>query len=356
MTDINCHADMSGYHRDKVTLALEQQKEMRAARDSGRDRLRKGLDTAGKPQPREVRSQGSYQMRTMVQDPDKDYDIDDGAYFRFEDLKDDDGLELTPLAARQRVCDALKWDGRFKSEAEVKNNCVRQPYAVGYHIDVPVYRIVTERDLSGDIVDRYELASGDSWVISDARAVTKWFNDQVSKLNSGQADELKSGQADGSQMRRITKLTKKFARRAEWKAYTTSGITITKLIVDHFVANADREDKALRQTWQQIHLALSCSTQVAHPIVAKNLAEQGDAEVTYFRDCLKEALDTLEVLDREDCTRVMACKAWDSVFDTCFFSNQPDPGTANKASDSGIAISVTSVETARRVDGGGRFG
>lgn len=348
MTDINCDADMTGYHRDEVTLALSQQKEMRDRRDNGRDRLRKGLDTAGKPQPREVHSQGSYQMRTMVQDPDNDYDIDDGTYFWTEDLKDDDGVELTPLEARQRVCDALKWDGRFNQEAEVKNNCVRQAYAAGYHIDVPVYRIVTEKDWAGNDVEKYELASGNSWLISDARAVTKWFNDHVGELNSGQAD--------GSQMRRITKLTKKFARRADWKANTTSGITISKLVVDHFVANAGRDDKALRQTWQMIHSALTWSTQVAHPVVTKNLAEQGDAQVTYFRDCLKAALDTLKVLDRDDCTRAMAREAWDSVFDTKFFSNRPDSDTANKGSSLGSVMTVTSVETARREDGGGRFG
>lgn len=348
MTDINCDAEMTGYHRDEVTLALSQQKDMRGRRDNGRDRLRKGLDTAGKPQPREVHSQGSYQMRTMVQDPDNDYDIDDGAYFWSEDLKDDDGVELTSLEARQRVCDALKWDGRFNQEAEVKNNCVRQAYAAGYHIDVPVYRIVTEKDWAGNDVEKYELASGNSWLISDARAVTKWFNDQVGELNSGQAD--------GSQMRRITKLTKKFARRADWKANTTSGITISKLVVDHFVVNAGRNDKALRQTWQMIHSALTWSTQVAHPVVTKNLAEQGDAQVTYFRDCLKAALDTLKVLDRDDCTRAMAREAWDSVFDTKFFSNRPDPDTANKGSSLGAVMTVTSVETARREDGGGRFG
>ncbi|AWI79113.1 hypothetical protein CEW87_06895 [Parazoarcus communis] len=350
MTDINCDGDMTGYHRDEVTLALSQQKDMRGRRDNGRDRLRKGLDTAGKPQPREVHSQGSYQMRTMVQDPGNDYDIDDGAYFWSEDLKDDDGVELTPLEARQRVCDALKWDGRFKQEAEVKNNCVRQAYAAGYHIDVPVYRIVTEKDWAGNDVEKYELASGNSWLISDARAVTKWFNDQVGELNSGQAD--------GSQMRRITKLTKKFARRVDWKASTTSGITISKLVVDHFVANAGRDDKALRQTWQMIHSALTLSTQVAHPhpIVTKNLAEQGDDQVTYFRDCLKAALDTLKVLDRDDCTRAMAREAWDSVFDTKFFSNRPDPDAANKGSSLGSIMTVTSVETARREDGGGRFG
>jgi hypothetical protein len=348
MADINCDADMTGYHRDETTLALSQQQDMRGRRDTGRDRLRKGLDTAGKPQPREIRSQGSYQMRTMVQDPDNDYDIDDGAYFRSEDLKDEDGGNLTPLAARQRVCDALKWDGRFNREADVKDNCVRQAYAVGYHIDVPVYRIVTEKDWAGNEVEKYELASGDAWIISDARAVTKWFNDQVGELNSGQAD--------GSQMRRITKLTKKFARRSEWKANTASGITISKLVVDHFVASAGRDDKALRQTWQQIYSALSWSTQVAHPVVAKNLAEQGDAQVIYFRGCLKAALDTLEVLDGDDCSRTTARNAWDSVFDTNFFSKQPDPDSASKASALGTAMNVTSVETARRDDGGGRFG
>ncbi|MEF8731660.1 MULTISPECIES: cyclic GMP-AMP synthase DncV-like nucleotidyltransferase [Candidatus Accumulibacter] len=348
MTDINCNADMTGYHRSEVTLALGQQQDMRGRRDNGRDRLRKGLDTACKPQPREIHSQGSYQMRTMVQDPNNDYDIDDGAYFCSEDLKDNDGVDLTPLAARQRVCDALKWDGRFNQEAEVKDNCVRQVYAAGYHIDVPVYRIGMEKDFAGNHVEKYELASGDSWVISDARAVTKWFNDQVGELNSGQAD--------GSQMRRITRLTKKFARRADWKANTTSGITISKLVVDHFVVNADRDDKALRQTWQQIHWALTLSTQVAHPVVAKNLAEQGEVQVTYFRNCLKGALDTLKVLDREDCSRAMAREAWDSVFDTNFFSDQPNPDTTNEASALGSVMNVISVETARREDGGGRFG
>lgn len=348
MAEINCGPDMIGYHSDEVTLALSQQQDMRGRRDNGRDRLRKGLDTAGKPQPREVRSQGSYQMRTMVQDPDNDYDIDDGAYFRSEDLKDDDDVNLTSLAARQRVCDALKWDGRFNQEAEVKNNCVRQAYAVGYHIDVPVYRIVTEKDWAGNDVEKYELASGDSWIVSDAGAVTAWFNDKVGELNSGQAD--------GSQMRRITKLTKKFARRADWKSNTTSGITISKLVVDHFVASLDRDDKALRETWQQIYSALTWSTQVAHPVVPKNLAEQGDDQVTYFRDCLKAALDALKVLDRADCTRAMARDAWDSVFDTKFFSNLPDPDAANKASALGTVMNVTSVETARRRDGGGRFG
>lgn len=348
MADIDCHAEMTAYHRGEVTLSLEQQQAMRRHRDAGRTRLENGLDTAGHPQPREVRSQGSYQMRTMTQDPDNDYDIDDGAYFLSDDLKDADGQPLTPLEARQRVCDALKWDGRFNRQAEVKNNCVRQAYAEGYHIDVPVYRIVEIEDDNGDPAERFELASGDEWVISDARAVTQWFNGYVGELNQGQAD--------GSQMRRITKLTKKFARRADWKEKTTSGITISKLVVDHFVAATDRDDKSLRNTWEAMHAALELSTEVKHPVVEKNLAEEGDAKVSFFKDCLALALDDLQVLDKDDCTRAQAREAWDKVFDTDFFSGQPDPDAAAKRAALGTVMDVKSVETARRDDGGGRFG
>ena len=347
MADIECDSEMRNFHRDNVTLSNKQQGEMRTHRDAGRTRLENGLNEAKKPQPKEIRSQGSYQMRTMVQDDDNDYDIDDGAYFASDDLKDDAGVALTPKAARQRVCDALVWDGRLKQEATVKRNCVRQVYAAGYHIDIPVYRIVTTKDENNDPVEHYELASGDEWIRSDARAVTRWFNGLVGELNAGESD--------GSQMRRVTKLTKKFARRPGWKDETTSGICITKLVVDHFQYSADRDDKALRETWKAIDKKLQKSTEIDHPVLATKLAQSGDAAVTFFRTCLSDALKTLEVLDTSDCTRKKAREAWDDVFDTGFFSMQPD-NKDDGGDGKGSAMSVTSVETARRNDGGGRFG
>lgn len=347
MADIDCHSEMTGFHRDNVTLSNKQQSEMRTRRDAGRTRLANGLNEAKKPLPKKFRSQGSYQMRTMVQDDGNDYDIDDGAYFASDDLKDDYGVALTPKAARQRVCDALVWDGRLKQEATVKRNCVRQVYAAGYHIDIPVYRIVTTKNGNGDPVKHYELASGDEWTCSDARAVTRWFNNLVGELNTGELD--------GSQMRRVTKLTKKFARRAGWKHQMTSGICITKLVVDYFQYGADRDDKALRETWKAIYKKLQKSTEIDHPVLATKLAQAGDEAVTFFRDCLSGALKTLEVLDKSDCTRKQAREAWDDVFQTEFFTKQPD----NNGNDSGgkcSAMKVTSVEMARRNDGGGRFG
>lgn len=175
--------------------------------------------------------------------------------------------------------------------------------------------------------------------------MTRWFNDKVGELNAGESD--------GSQMRRIVKLTKKFSRRAKWKSKTLSGISITKLVVDHFVVD-DRDDKALRETWESIDAKLQASTKIEHPISVNNLAEEGDEKAVYFRDCLHDALEDLEVLDNDDCTRKQARKAWDKVFDTTYFSNQPDVDEGNEAR--GTAMQVTSVETARRNDGGGRFG
>lgn len=316
MSRIDCNKEMKGYHADEVTLSKIDQDEMRGRRDNGRTRLNNGLNKAGKPLPDEFSSQGSYAMRTMVEDDQCDYDIDDGVYFDKEDLKDDDENYLGAKEARSRVRNALK-DERLAYDAVVKTNCVRQKYPAGYHIDVPVYRVVCSTDVWGNKVQEYELASGDNWVKSDARAVTRWYNDAV-------GNELKTGETDYSQTRRVTKLTKKMARsRLTWKGSTTSGICISKLVVDHMRGVAGRDDDALRDTWKAIKAQLDVSLQINHPVLTgKTLADWNDDGVRFFRDCLATSLKTLEILDEHDCTREKAAKAWDSVFNTGYFSEK----------------------------------
>jgi hypothetical protein len=163
---------MVGHHADEVTLGKDDQDEMRSRRDNGRRRLETGLERDGHPLPTEQASQGSYAMRTMHQDGQTDYDIDDAAYFEKADLKDTNGVDLTPDAARERVCQALQQDERLKHPAENKTNCVRQRYPEGYHIDIPVYRIDRGTDWQGNRTVTYEHASGSNWVRSDARRDT----------------------------------------------------------------------------------------------------------------------------------------------------------------------------------------
>lgn len=92
---------------------------MRDRRNSNRKRVKKGLKDAGKPAPLELVSQGSYAMKTMVWNPELDYDIDDGIYFRKEDLVGPRGGEMSPRQARETVRDAVD-DGSFKTAPEVR--------------------------------------------------------------------------------------------------------------------------------------------------------------------------------------------------------------------------------------------
>lgn len=348
MSVFDCSSEMSKYHGEKVTLRDKDRKDMRERRDNGRIRLKNGLNNNDHAQPKIVCSQGSYQMRTMIQDEDCDYDIDDGVYFLPNDLKDGDGVDLTPLQARQRVCDALSYDLRFASPAEVHNNCVRQEYQAGYHIDMPVYRIQVQNEGMDNEKEIYELASGNMWQVSDARAVTQWFRNAISQLNGEDG-------VDGLQMRHVVRLTKAFARsRKEWKHKTASGITLTRLVVDEFRPFKNRDDQALLETWKVINSRLATSTKVEHPVNATELAKEGDEKVTFFRNCLSDALEILATLEKDDSTRNEARDAWDSVFNTTYFGNLPDP--RNSGTDAKTFFVATESKTDTRDDGNGRYG
>ena len=343
----DCSKDVRAYHDQNVTLLKTDQDAMRDRRDANRRRLRKGLDANGDPAPSEFVKQGSYAMRTMVQHPDNDYDIDDGVYFDEAVLVDQYGFALTPLEAKERVCTALSRDKRFANSAEVFPKCVRQAYHQGYHIDMPVYRIRKEDNGWGGTREVFELAGDGSWDPSDARATTRWFKQQV-------ADRNGESEGHGDQMRRVIRLTKSYARsRSDWKDETTSGIVITKLVSDHFVGFDGRDDEALLETWKAIKAQLDWSTEVAHPVNASKLAEAGNAKVRFFRDKLGWAIQQLTVLE-DDCTRSEAREAWDQVYASSYFQALPEP--VQKAEASRGFFIATEARSDVRNDGNGRFG
>lgn len=347
MSVFDCSQEMSKFHADEVTLSGSERREMRERRNTGRRRLEIGLEGEGHPQPKMTCTQGSYAMHTMVEDPACDYDIDDGIYFAEGDLVDGQGDPLTPEQAKNRVCAALSRDQRFASPAKVFPKCVRQVYNEGYHIDMPVYRIRKEDDGWGGTREIFELAGSGSWDASDARATTKWFKAAVSARNSASEDE-------GDQMRRVVRLTKAFARsRPEWKEKTSSGIVITKLVHDHFVAAPGRDDEALLRTWKAIKAQLNISTEVAHPVNQAKLAEAGNKKVVFFKDKLVWALERLAILE-DGCTRSEARDAWDKVFERDFFQKQPDPTAKDDATKAVFVQTARKTDT--RNDGNGRFG
>lgn len=355
----NCSDDVLAYHDDEVTLPQKERDDMRDRRNANRDRLKNGLKKAGKPAPLEFKSQGSYAMKTMTRHPAKDYDIDDGVYFAKEDLNGARGAEMSALDARQMVRDAVD-DGSFKKAPEVRKNCVRVYYDAGYHVDIPVYRRVVTKDFLGQESVHYELASVD-WKRSDARDVTKWFEDE----NTKQSPDT----TNGRQLRRMTRDIKKFTKsRSSWENQILSGFGITKLVTECYKADAAREDRALHDTMKAIRDRLNWNLVVDHPCTEGDTITNGadDPKARFLRDKLSDALTWLEPLFETDCTREKALKCWDKVFNTTYFSDRL--GTEKKAAAAALgapailtsgllkqAAAAPDAQAAVRKEGGGRY-
>ncbi len=311
----NYHADVKAYHDEAVTLPEKERREMRERRDTNRQRLNGGLKRDGEPAPIQCRSQGSYSMRTMVQQPDRDYDIDDGVYFDKEKLQGPRGGDRSAGDAREMVREALHSD-QFKRPPEKLKNCVRVYYDAGYHVDVPVYRQVTEMNIWGERETWYELASTD-WKYSNPLAVTQWFLEE-NKARSPNPD-------NGGQLRRVVRFLKAFSRsRSSWRERIATGFMISKLVVEQYAANEAREDKALYDTMVGIRNRLNSNLEIEHPTVQGEMLTKGsdDARADFLRQKLDWAIDKLAVLSESDCTREQGLKAWDQVFDTTFFSER----------------------------------
>jgi hypothetical protein len=350
---IDCSKDVISFHDDEVTLPQAERTAMRQRRDANRKRVKDGLKDAKKPQPTEFHRQGSYAMKTMVQDPDNLYDIDDGVYFEKGVLVGGKGAEMSALDARQTVRDAVD-DGSFKRKPEALKNCVRIYYDAGYNVDIPVYRHQVKKNLFGADEDYYELASAD-WKRSDARNVTDWFE----KENDKQSPDNDNGR----QLRRICRFIKKFAQsRPSWRACMASGFMITKLVTECYKPNVNREDNALHDTMKAIHDRLKWDLVAKHPVTPQDTISNGndDPKAKALRDRLADAIQWMEPLHKSSCKRTEALKCWDKVFNTEYFSNR-DEKTDKKAASAAVLSSgiVRSLEgtaqNAVRKEGGGTY-
>ena len=346
----DCHADVLAYHDEKVTLPEAERREMRKRRDTNRNRLESGLERDDEPSPYKCQSQGSYAHRTMVQQPDKDYDIDDGVYFLASNLVDSDGDERSPHDVKTMVKLAVDAAG-FNKPPKVRTNCVRIYYAEGYHVDVPVYRDVL--DWLGNH-DRYELASSD-WKESDPARVTKWFND----CNRQQSPD----ETNGRQLRRMARLLKGFARsRSSWRDGIATGFMITTLLAEGcYRSDNGREDRALYRTMQAMSSRLHGNLRIMHPVVMGEelTTSPEDSRTRFLLDKLDAALDALAPLFDTNCTRKQALKAWDKAFGTDFFSGRDDTGGKTSGSSGSATISENrghwEPPDAVRKRGGGRY-
>jgi len=302
---------IEGFHDGHVFMNSGQLEQLRSNRNANRDRVKAGLEKNDNPAPKRFVRQGSYAMRTIVQHPDNDYDIDDGIAFKKEDLVSAQGVDKSPLDARKMVLEALGEDDRFSQKPELKPNCVRIHYAAGYHIDMPVYRIC--KDENGD--DYLELA-GSEWKESNPEGVTKWFDDAA---NDRSPDSRKGGQ-----LRRIVRLMKVFAKTITGTK-PPSGLIVSVLAIDHYCyfKHESRDDVSLYETMRLFYDRLVGDLNVYHPKTGKCLTEgKVQARMEAFRDRLEAALEELQVLFDDDCDNAAARKVWKKAFKHEFFDEE----------------------------------
>lgn len=316
----NCSKDILDYHDDEVTLSADDRSEMRERRNTNRARLKRGLTKNKDPHPDWFVIQGSYAMKTMTQHPENDYDIDDGAAFSAEKLTSDAGTAMTAEEAKQMVCDALIEGGGLRKDPTVTKNCVRIVYADGTQVDIPVYRVST--DAAGN--ETLELAGPDWTDDASPTEITDWYQKEEKKTHKQGEDE--------PQLRRMTRLLKKYAR-AHLDEDGPSGLILTVVCAEKHTQYNAREDEAFRTLLQNVKQRLEDGRPVYNPADrSEELTKETDAaKFKKLADQISKTLETLAVLDDVNCSLAEARGAWDETFVTDYFHLLQESSQAGKA-------------------------
>ncbi|NSZ52982.1 hypothetical protein G6K96_08440 [Agrobacterium vitis] len=315
-------ADLQIFYDQHVRLGNHRREDLAAKRDLNLTRLNAGLDDLAaesgreRPHPSKWCNQGSYAMHTLNQDPggENDFDIDVGLMFKKDDLPAD------PLAARQRVADALaKRCTNFTQEPTAKKNAVRIAYIDGYHIDFAVYRTYT--DNFGILQTEH---ASTSWKPRDPMAINNWFAKCVTEKSPkslptlGFYPKVKDGQ-----FRRIVRFLKWFSRsRSSWSL--PGGLIISALVAEVYVSNDTRDDRALYDTIKALTVRLNIHTKVYNPVSGTEFTENMEIQnqVIRLKTQINLAVSKLAPLfDQQTCSHEKARAAWDWIFNHPFWAN-----------------------------------
>lgn len=234
-------------------------------------------------------------MHTVVQNDEKDYDIDVAIVFEKDNLNG-----LGARATREMVADALKIKTKqFNAEPEVKTSCVRIKYKEGYHIDFAIYRRYKEDKFNDNY--KYEHA-GNSWSERGIRSLEDWFKNEI--------------KYKGNKIRNIIRFSKMFCKSREFWKNMPSGLIQTILCSEQLV-NINRIDELFYITMKKIinrinnDLEVSAPVDNNRPIVTREIDR---LKMENWKNRLSDKLEKLEILFDDECTYNDAVSAWNSFF------------------------------------------
>ena len=234
-------SEMNDFYEDHVRVKQSVYEDLRDKKDKNITRLESGLEDYNEENETtysilDKKEQGSVAMATIVQNDDKDYDIDVGIIFDEGNI----GKDTEALATKNIVYEALDNKmGAFNEGPEYKTNCIRIKYSEGYHIDFAIYK------KSGN--DYWH--AGAEWSKRNPKAINDWFFNQL--------------QVKGEKLRKVIRLSKMFCKsRQSWDM--PAGLIQTVLCNECFV-NKDRLDECLYETMRSIAFRLSYNKEVNNP-------------------------------------------------------------------------------------------
>ena len=303
---INCEKEIKEYWDEEVKLLQKDVNTLRGHRDSNMKKLKKRLKEDNFPLYKESINQGSYSMKTIIQHPKNDYDIDVGVVFTEEDLKSKGKND--PLKIRQYIAELMQ-DDRFNKQPDCKKNCVRIHYNDGYHIDIPIYR-------ESETIQ--ELASS-KWEKSDPKSINRWFKKQ---------------KKEKTELKKLVQLIKKWARsRKNWNL--PSGLILTILIDEKYIEKT-RLDERFYWTLKSLYERLKNDKKVCNPTNDDEItsSEKHQKKVEKLYDSLNEMFDingnvNLSELETTQ-DKKKALLIWKKFFSDDFFEKQIQVGTESE--------------------------
>lgn len=304
-------SELEKFLKEHVVLHSNEQNKLRKLKRLNIKRLKKGLEEYNEENSTSFKIvdnlvQGSMAMHTIIQNEEKDYDIDVAIIFDSEICSD-----KSALAMRKIVCESLeKKTKQFNAQPEIKTSCVRLHYEEGYHIDFAIYKKTIDTN-TNEI--KYE-HSGSNWSLRDVESVEQWFND-----NNKDSDGL---------LRKIVRLSKQLC---SVRTNMPSGLIQTALCIECLYKD-EKLDFAFYKTLQNIHNRLSTSTDITLPVDGGRSVSSRKIDIdriNLFKDELKLVLDKLEQLNDCECTRSQAIDIWNYVFEHDYWSNLDNKRNVN---------------------------
>ena len=296
------------FYSSHVVLSQADQHELYRKKDINIQRLKDGLKEYNDEHGTsfivvETCVQGSVAMSTVVQNENKDYDIDVAVVFKKSDVE-----EIGSQAIKNVVADALsRRTKQFNAKPEIKTSCVRVKYAEGYHIDFAVYRRFY--DIWNDCWV-YEHAGSD-WSTRELKGLTDWFK--------------KQNDASEENLRKIIRLSKMFCKSRDLWTNMPSGLLQTVLCDEKLKTQYSRLDELFYYTMVGIVERLENNLSVLAPVDnGRNLtSRQNDLQkMMNWKNRLKSKLEDLEVLFKDDCDQDDALQAWYGFFNHNYWNEQ----------------------------------